>query len=94
MSNKKTVFQDIWLLNSKFDWAERVKDNNYVCYCKICKKSFNLSNMGKSALVSHMDGNKHIAAVNARNAFNKMEDYLKSNNEGIVFVNLIQKNIF
>ena len=31
--------------------------------CKSCNKVFNLSNMGKQALVSHAEGKKHIAVT-------------------------------
>lgn len=91
--SKKTVFQDTWLLDPTLLWAQRVKDNVYSCYCKICKKSFNLSNMGKSALLSQMDGNKHAAALLNLDTSSKMDNYLTRNNAGIVFVILIQNHI-
>lgn len=57
MSNKKTKFNSQWLdpdLYPQFkDWLSDVPDNINQAYCKVCRKSFELSNMGIGALNSH-----------------------------------------
>ena len=40
-------------------WLVEVPGDNKLARCKHCKKSFNLSNMGRQALVSHGTGQKH-----------------------------------
>ena len=54
MSLKQTYFQADWLLNDEFKiWLASVPEDNTKACCKLCKKSFGLSNMGKAALISH-----------------------------------------
>ena len=62
MSKKKdqTFFLHDWLLDPEFKmWLVEVPGDNKLARCKHCKKSFNLSNMGRQALVSHGTGQKH-----------------------------------
>ena len=40
-------------------WLVEVPGDNKFSRCKHCKKTFNLSNMGCQALVSHGTGQKH-----------------------------------
>lgn len=62
MKYKKTTFQDDWLLVNKYKmWLEKVRENPYSAYCKLCKRKFSLSNMGVCALASHMVSAKHKA---------------------------------
>lgn len=63
-SQKKASFNKSWLLDEAYNsWLKPAKDVNFA-YCDVCRKSFSLSNMGKTALNSHMAGKKHISAVN------------------------------
>ena len=62
MSKKKdlTFFSYDWLSDPEFKmWLVEVPGDNKLARCKHCKKSFNLSNMGRQALVSHGTGQKH-----------------------------------
>ena len=62
MSKKKyqTFFLHDWLSNPEFKmWLVKVPGDNKLARCKHCKKSFNLSNMGRQALVSHGTRQKH-----------------------------------
>lgn len=63
MANKKTIFQKIWI-NPNFhpefaDWLEEAKGSSHEAFCKYCHVSFNLSNMGKQAVISHSTSAKH-----------------------------------
>ena len=62
MSKKKdqTFFSHDWLSDPEFKtWLVEVSGDNKLTRCKYRKKSFNLSNMGHQALVSHGAGQKH-----------------------------------
>ena len=52
MSNQ-TYFQDEWLEENKFSsLVAQVLDDNKKAKCKVCRKSFELSIMGRGALTS------------------------------------------
>ena len=60
---KQTYFAETWLEDPNFkNWIAKGQDSS-VAYCKLCKKSTKLSNMGVDALLSHADGIKHKANV-------------------------------
>ena len=63
------VFNQEWLdetINPQFSsWVKPLKDPNRVLCC-FCQRSFALSNMGKGALESHMNSDKHKRNVSAK----------------------------
>lgn len=60
MTNKKCQFQDDWLQDCLFrDVIKKCKNNNFAAYCILCCKEIRLSNMGKAAIISHIQGKKH-----------------------------------
>lgn len=66
---KKTSFQDDWLSNPKYEMhIRRATDSNYKASCILCHSSFSLSNMGKTALDSHISSKKHQKAVQVKNS--------------------------
>ncbi|GBN09359.1 hypothetical protein AVEN_156318-1 [Araneus ventricosus] len=82
MSNH-TLFQEDWLSDPSFSsWIEKMPLNNKIAKCKLCNKTFDLSNMGRRAVSSHMDGSKHKKKVKASQisaslfrCFTKSEQY-------------------
>ena len=55
--SKKTFFQDCWLIDPAFNsWLEKVNNDLTIFQCKFCKSQNSLSNMGKRAVISHMEG--------------------------------------
>ena len=51
MSKKETYFRNEWLLDAEFkEWIEEVKGDRTKLKCKLCRREFNLSNMGTAAL--------------------------------------------
>ena len=53
-------FKDSWLQDSAMSvWLKRASSQNEA-YCSFCKKTFDISSMGKSALLSHSKGKKHL----------------------------------
>ena len=59
-------FQDCWLKDSAFKpWLKRSGASNNEAECIICKKLVDFKSMGRSALVSHMKGKKHISLTAA-----------------------------
>ena len=63
------VFNQEWLdetINPQFSsWVKPLKDPNRVLCC-FCQRSFALSNIGKRALESHMNSDKHKSNVSAK----------------------------
>ena len=57
--NKKTIFNPLWLEDDEFkSWLCRSKESDKA-RCKLCKKDFEISNVGRQALISHASGKKH-----------------------------------
>ena len=61
--NLKTVFNPDWAnkqLNLEWaEWIEDVPNYPYVARCRLVKKMFSWSNVGRQALTSHEEGKKH-----------------------------------
>ena len=56
----KCTFNDNWTSNASYkDWVIRDPSSKVKARCRFCQKSFDCSNMGESALRSHMNGKKH-----------------------------------
>ena len=56
---KKTHFNLIWLNDPNYsNWLVATRDSSSV-KCKLCNRTFTLSNMAKGALESHKSGKKH-----------------------------------
>lgn len=65
----KCKLSDSWLINPKYkDWQD--KDPKWIkkAKCRLCVKSFDISNMEEAAVVSHMQGKKHCRLVTASSA--------------------------
>jgi hypothetical protein len=47
-------FQSEWVKQEQFcEWLKPVLNNKHRASCTLCKKSFDIGNMGSSALLSH-----------------------------------------
>lgn len=68
MSSRKTYFNDNWLIDNNLskNWSfiREVKGDRTSAYCKLCQKSFSLSNMGKAAITSHFSSKCHLNKMN------------------------------
>ena len=70
--NDQPFFSYDWLSDSEFKMLlVEVPGDNKLARCKHCKKSFNLSNMGRQALVSHGTGQKHQNIIKSISVFSK-----------------------
>ena len=68
---KLTHFNPKWLKLPEYsNWLIPVDDSNSAG-CKQCNSTFSLSNMGKRALNSHMEGKKHTDHVSVQPQINK-----------------------
>ena len=67
MPNKKEcVFNNNWLLDSKYSiWLHKSSVKGKVC-CSICNKDFDITNMSVAALNSCAAGKKHVDNVASR----------------------------
>ena len=55
----KISFQDEWLQMEKYkSWISKVPRQPFKAKCKLCMKEFDVENMGKSSLDSHISGKK------------------------------------
>ena len=62
--NKKTRFNLGWLEMKEYSsWISAVENDQLSAYCKLCFKTFTLSNMGEKSLSSHMKSQKHRQKV-------------------------------
>ena len=56
----KCLFSECWFENPSYKlWLEQDSDK-YKAKCRVCIKTFDVSNMGELALASHEEGKKHI----------------------------------
>jgi len=56
----KTRFNNEWQTDPAFEsWLQPVPDDPHRARCSLCSKTFDLSNMGRQAIVSHKSGAKH-----------------------------------
>ena len=53
-------FKAEWKRNPYFkEWLEEVKDDTREAYRRLCRKTFDIENMGMSALKTHKRGKEH-----------------------------------
>ena len=65
----QTYFQDVWLDEDE-SWVVRVLDDNKKAKGKVCRKSFELSNIGRGALTCHQTkSEKHKCLMKNLSAF-------------------------
>ena len=56
-------FQDNWLSDDKFSAWVRRAPTSLKAHCRVCKRDFDISTMGRTALTSHAKGDKHQAKL-------------------------------
>src|SRR6266516_5336149 len=60
MSNKRTTFKKVWLNDIELtSWLKAVENNIHQARCTICMKTFELSNMGRTAVSSYNRSVQH-----------------------------------
>ena len=77
----KCTFSENWTSHVAYkDWILRDSSSQHKARCRLCQKSFDCSNMGESALKSHMGGRKHkeLAALIAERSA-PMTQFMSSN---------------
>ena len=58
----RSCFQSYWLQRPEFtDWIQKDSNDVFRAYCRVCKRSFDVKNMGEGAVKSHSAGAKHLA---------------------------------
>ena len=59
--SQQTSFNSSWLQEELFKpWLGTVEKDNHKARCIVCGLTFELSNMGKQALISHSKGKKRV----------------------------------
>ena len=56
------------------DWLDEVNGSAGEAFCKVCKVTFSLSNMGRRSVVSHADSSKHKKYTYLRAMHNLFRD--------------------
>ena len=77
MPGGKCVFNSSWTQEKDFQqWLAPVKGDKHSAYCKLCSRQFNIGNMGKSALKSHMNGKTH--QIHIKEQENSIQDFFNT----------------
>lgn len=88
MAKNKTTFNYDWIdANiSPPEWnrfLKPVRTNKYQAYCTACSKTFELSNMGRQAVVSHFKSRLHHKNVSAQKNTPGLETFFENNEKNI-----------
>ena len=76
---RPTNFNSAWLQEEQFKpWLAAVEKDNHKAKCTVCGLTFELSNMGKQALISHSKGKKHIEKMKYASKAKQEQPQLKS----------------
>ena len=72
------TFRELWLDNSTYaGWLTKDLKSKHSAHCLVCCKSFDISNMGESALRSHMSGQKHKELMQKRSSHTTVSDHFR-----------------
>lgn len=78
MSGRQCKFKKEWKEDPQFrDWLGEVSGDVQRAYCKFCKKSFDVGNMGLSALKSHERGQGHVKVTTQMKKETKITHFLR-----------------
>ena len=83
-----STFQSEWLdpiINPSFaSWTRQLAKNSSSVFCFYCKKTIDISTMGKQALLSHEKSKKHMSLMNNVATSHRISEYSLSSNIDIV----------
>ena len=75
-------FNKEWMDKVEYkDWLLPEPSNNTKAKCRLCMRSFSLSNMGEPALKSHAQGKKHQNAVKTSGKNTSVWGFLKKDDQ-------------
>ena len=69
MPRNRCQFNQKWLIDSRFKTWIAEAETSSMAKCLLCRTSFDISNMGIGALVSHQSGKKHKEVFKNRTSF-------------------------
>jgi len=80
MAGSKTMFNSEWMditLNSDISSCIKpVPSNRFQAHCSVCHKNFELSNMGRGAVLSHMKSVSHMKKIGGGYSSNTIRSFL------------------
>ena len=77
--SQQTSFSSAWLPEELFrPWLGTVEKDNQKARCIVCGLTFELSNMGKQALISHSKGKEHVKKMKYAIKMKQQQQQLKS----------------
>lgn len=62
-------------------WLLKAADKHHA-YCSICKKTFELANMGRQAILSHAKGKGHTKLMKMKSSQPSLKSFLCANDKG------------
>ena len=69
-------FNRDWMNKEEYkDWLEPDPMDNTNAWCRICVKTFTLSNMGEPAVKSHAQGKKHQSAIQGSQKSSSIKEF-------------------
>lgn len=78
MSGRQSKFKNEWKEHPQFrDWLGEIAGDAHMEHCKFCRKSFDVSNMGVSALKRHAQGQGHIKTAGHLKTERRMTDFMR-----------------
>jgi hypothetical protein len=82
---KRTTFNNDWLADDHFSsWLKPVVQNKYQVFCILCRKTIELSNMGRQAILSHQKSAMHCKSTQGRTVNQTIGDFLGVSNKTVV----------
>ena len=73
---KTSRFNIDWLSRGEYkDWLLPEDSDPTKARCKICMKTFSLSNMGEKAVRSHAEGKKHASSLKVSQGIGHVSDF-------------------
>lgn len=86
INNKRCTFQNDWLdrqIHPDLFWIRKSSTSSTEAHCNVCARTFDISNMGISAVNSHANGKKHRDRVQAKLQSTQYFSNLKVNSSQI-----------
>ena len=75
---KTSRFNIDWLSRGEYeDWLLPEDSDLTKARCKICRKTFSLSNMGEKVVRNHAEGHKHASSLKVSQGIGHVSDFLK-----------------
>lgn len=81
----KSKFQKSWLDRPEYkNWLQEDRQDQHKAFCCVCRRSFDVTNMGEAALKSHSTGTKHVRNLQETGSTTGLARYFKLTTQSVV----------